>query len=324
MMNAIVVRATGDASVMQLAPIPVPVPAVGEVLIRTAVAGVNFIDVYFRTGQYPAPLPFIPGREGGGIIEAIGADVDGLKVGQRVVWQGVGGGYAEYVCVPAARVVPVPDAVSLTDATAIWLQGLTAHYLVRSVYALQPGDRCLVHAAAGGVGLLLCQMARDIGATVIGTTSSAEKAALARAAGATHVIDYTTEDVAAAVRALTDGRGVRVVYDSVGRTTFDASLLSLQPRGLLALFGQSSGAVPPFDPQLLNKRGSLFLTRPTLDAYVATREELLWRAQELFDGVAAGTLRVHVHETWPLHDAAAAHRALESRTTTGKLLLTVS
>jgi NADPH:quinone reductase len=240
------------------------------------------------------------------------------------VWQGGTGAYAEYAVVPAARAVRIPDGVSHTDAVAVWLQGLTAHYLTHSAYSLRSGDRCLVHAAAGGTGLLVCQLARAAGATVIGTTSSEAKAARAREAGAHEIIDYTREDVAERVRALTDGRGVDVVYDSVGRDTFDASLTSLRPRGMLVLFGQSSGAVPPVDLQRLSRHGSLFVTRPTLDHYVATRDELLQRANALFSAMLAGTLRVAVHSLLPLADAPAAHVALASRATSGKLLLTTA
>jgi NADPH2:quinone reductase len=301
----------------------VPAPAAGEALVRVAYAGVNFIDVYKRTGLYPVPLPATLGEEGAGTVAAVGAGVAGVRAGDRVAWAGALGAYAEYALVPAAKLVPLPAAVDDRRGAAVMLQGMTAHYLAASTYPLGAGDRCVVHAAAGGVGLLLVQIAKRRGAEVFATAGSDEKAALARAAGADHAIVYTRGDWAAEVRALTGGRGVQVVYDSVGAATFAAGLAVLAPRGLMALFGQSSGPVPPLDPQLLNRHGSLFLTRPTLAHHVATRDELLWRAGELFAWMAAGALDVRVGAEFALGDAAEAHRALEGRRTTGKVLLRV-
>jgi len=319
-MRAIRIAAHGAADVLRLEQVAAPVPGEGEALVRVAAAGVNFIDVYFRTGQYTATLPYTPGSEASGTVEAVGPGVTGVAPGDRVATIGARGAYAELTVVPAAALVPVPDGMDLQLAAAVMLQGMTAHFLTRSAYALAPGDTCVVHAAAGGVGLLLCQLARASGATVIGVASTEAKAAAARAAGAHHVLD-TRDDLAAEVRRLTGGRGAHVVYDSVGRDTFDASLDSLALRGMLVLFGQSSGAVGPFDPQVLNRKGSLFLTRPTLFHYVATREELLARAADVLGAVAAGRLAVRVHRVYPLADAAEAHADLESRRTSGKLLL---
>ncbi len=298
-----------------------PVPARGEALVRVAAAGVNFVDVYKREGRYPISLPATLGEEGAGTIEALGKDVSGLRAGDHVAWAGVGGAYAEYATVPADRLVPLPDHVNLTDGAALMLQGITAHYLATSTYPLRAGDWCLVHAAAGGVGLLLVQIAKMRGAHVIGTAGTDEKAALARAAGAEQVIVYTREDFVAETRRLTGGRGVDVIYDSVGRTTFLPGLDLIVPRGMMVLFGQSSGAVEPFDPQLLNRKGSLYLTRPTMADYAATPDELRRRAADLFGWMNAGTLTVRVGAEFPLADAAEAHRALEGRRTTGKVLL---
>lgn len=298
-----------------------PVPARGEVLVRIAAAGVNFVDVYKREGRYPISLPATLGEEGAGTIEALGNDVSGLRAGDRVAWAGVGGAYAEYATVPAGRLVPLPDHVTLTDGAALMLQGITAHYLATSTYPLRAGHWCLVHAAAGGVGLLLVQIAKMRGAHVIGTAGTDEKAALARAAGAEQVIVYTREDFVAETRRLTGGRGVDVIYDSVGRTTFLPGLDLIVPRGMMVLFGQSSGAVEPFDPQLLNRKGSLYLTRPTMANYAATPDELRRRAADLFGWMNAGTLTVRVGAEFPLADATEAHRALEGRRTTGKVLL---
>jgi NADPH2:quinone reductase len=286
-----------------------------------AAAGVNFVDVYQRQGHYPRALPYTPGSEASGVVDAVGPGVIGPKAGDRVASVDVRGSYAEFAIVPAERLVVVPDGVDLRVAGAVLLQGMTAHYLTHSTHVLEPGETCLVHAAAGGVGLLLCQMARRRGARVLGTTSSPVKAALAREAGADEVIDYTHADVAAEVRRLTQGRGVRVVYDSVGGATFEGSLDSLCMRGMLVLFGQSSGPVSPFDPQVLNRKGSLFLTRPTLAHYIASTDELRVRASEVLGWVRDGSLRVRIERTFPLADAAEAHRALESRLTSGKLLL---
>jgi NADPH2:quinone reductase len=320
-MQAVRLHASGGADALRMEPVPVPAPASGEALVQVAYAGVNFIDVYKRTGLYPVPLPATLGEEGAGTVVAVGPGVSAVRAGDRVAWAGVLGAYAEYAVVPAAQLVPLPRAVGAAEGAAVMLQGMTAHYLATSTHALGAGDRCVVHAAAGGVGLLLVQIARRRGATVIATAGSDEKAALARTAGADHAIVYTREDWAAEVRRLTDGRGVQVVYDSVGRDTFAAGLDVLAPRGMMVLFGQSSGPVPPLDPQLLNRKGSLFLTRPALGHYVATRDELLWRAGELFAWMERGELRVRVGAEFALAAVAEAHQALEGRRTTGKVLL---
>jgi NADPH2:quinone reductase len=282
---------------------------------------VNFIDVYFRTGLYPRPLPFVAGLEGAGVVEALGPDAGSLAVGDRVAWASVSGSYATHVNAPAKLLVPVPDGVPDETAAAAMLQGMTAHYLVHGVRSTRPGDTALVHAAAGGTGLLLVQMLRAAGARVIGTCSTAEKEALAREAGADDVIRYDRTDFVEAVRALTSERGVDVVYDSVGKSTFEGSLRSLRPRGLLVLFGQASGPVPPFELRRLSELGSLFITRPTLAHYVAERAELEARAGAVFDAIAAGRLRVRIGARFPLAQAADAQQALEGRATTGKVLL---
>lgn len=323
-MRAIRLHEHGGAEAMRVETVPVPQPGAGEALVRLAAAGVNFIDVYKRTGLYRIPLPATPGEEGAGTVVAVGEGVQDVRVGDRVAWAGVMGAYAEYAVIPAARLVPLPAGVSEAQGAAVMLQGMTAHYLAASTYPLSEGDRCLVHAAAGGVGLLLVQIAKRRGAHVIATVGSDGKAELARAAGADDVIVYTRDDFVAETRRLTDGRGVHVVYDSVGRTTFLPGLDLLVPRGMMVLFGQSSGPVDPVDPQLLAQKGSLFLTRPTMGHYVATRDELLWRAGELFAWIAAGELAVRVGAEFPLADAAEAHRALEGRRTTGKVLLRVT
>lgn len=323
-MRAVRVHAPGGADALQLDTVPVPRPGPGEALVHVAYAGVNFIDVYKRTGLYPVPMPATVGEEGAGTVTAVGEGVDAVAVGTRVAWAGVGGAYAEYAVVPAARLVPLPAGVTAAQGAAVMLQGMTAHYLATATYALGPESRCVVHAAAGGVGLLLVQIARRRGATVFATAGSDEKAALVRAAGADHVIVYGRDDWAAEVRRLTGGAGVHVVYDSVGAATFKAGLGVLAPRGLMALFGQSSGPVPPLDPQVLNRGGSLYLTRPTLTHYVATRDELLARAGDLFAWIAAGELSVRVGAEFALADAGAAHAALEGRRTTGKVLLRVA
>ena len=320
-MLAVRVREPGGPEALRPERVPVPEPGPGEALVRIKATGLNFIEVYQRTGLYPVPLPATLGGEGAGEVVAVGPGVEEVRAGDRVAWAGGLGAYAEYAAVPAARLVPLPAEVSTRLGAAVMLQGLTAHYLATSTCPLRAGDRCLVHAAAGGVGLLLVQIAKRRGAHVIGTAGSEEKAELARAAGADEVIVYTREDFAAGVRRLTGGSGVQVVYDSVGRTTFLAGLDVLAPRGTMVLFGQSSGPVAPFDPQLLNQKGSLFLTRPTLGHYVATREELLRRAGDLFAWIAAGELSVRVGAEFALADAAEAHRALEARRTTGKVLL---
>ena len=311
----------GDRDVMRLEELPTPAPGPGAVLVRIEAVGVNFVDVYERAGLYPRPLPFTPGSEAAGVVEQLGPGVQEVAVGDRVAYCSVPGAYATHAVVPAERLVPLPDGITTRQAAAAMLQGLTAHYLATSTYALSSADTCLIHAAAGGVGQLFCQIARRRGARVIGTVSTARKEELARAAGAHEVIRYTEQDFAAETRRLTDGRGVQVVYDSVGRTTFDASLTCLMPRGMLVLFGQSSGPVPPVDPQRLNRGGSLYLTRPTLAHYTATRDELLSRAGELLGWIDAGELRLRVDAELPLADAAEAHRRLEERETMGKILL---
>lgn len=320
-MRAVRVHAPGGADALRVEDVPVPRPGPGEALVRVEAAGVNFIDVYKRTGLYPVPLPATLGEEGAGTVVGVGDGVDVVRAGDRVAWASVLGSYAEYAVVPAAKLVPLPDAVTARQGAALMLQGMTAHYLATSTYPLRAGDRCLVHAAAGGVGLLLVQIARMRGAHVIGTAGSDEKAELARAAGADEVIVYARDDFAAEVRRRTDGAGVQVVYDSVGESTFLRGLDVLAPRGMMVLFGQSSGPVAPVDPQLLNRKGSLFLTRPTLGHYVATRDELLQRARELFGWVGGGALALRIGAEYPLAEAAAAHRALEGRRTTGKVLL---
>jgi len=318
-MRAIVVSTPGDASALEYTEVPDPVPGPGEVLIDVAASGVNFIDVYHRIGRYQLPLPFVPGSEGAGTVAAVGPDVTGVRVGDKVGWVNVVGSYAERQVVPADRVVPIPDEVSPETAAAVLLQGLTAHYLTHSTYRVQPGDDVLVHAAAGGMGLLLTQIAKLCGARVIGTVSTAEKEKLAREAGADHVLRY--EGFADAVKEITGGSGVHVVYDGVGAATFEGSLVSLRPRGMLALFGAASGPVPPFDLQRLNPLGSLFVTRPTLHHYIHTREELLSRAQDVLGWLASGDLKVHISRRYPLAEARQAHEDLEGRRTTGKLLL---
>ena len=320
-MKAIRVHEKGGREVLRLENVDVPAPGPGELLIDVEAIGINFIDVYNREGWYSVTHPLTLGSEAAGTVRTIGGGVSGFKVGDRVVSQSVRGSYAESAVVPAATAVVLPDGFSSKVAAAMWLQGLTAHYLSTSLFPLARGHRALVHAAAGGVGLLLCQMAKRRGAFVIGTASTPEKRALATDAGADEVIDYTTQDFVVETRRITDGAGVHVVYDSVGLTTFDKSLDCLMPRGMMALFGQSSGRVAPFDPQILNRKGSLFLTRPTLGHYVATRDELEQRAKDLFDWVNRGLLHVHVGAEFPLSRAADAHAALEGRRTTGKVLL---
>jgi NADPH:quinone reductase len=320
-MRAIRVETHGGPEVLKPVEIDTPRPGRGEALVRVEACGVNFIDVYHRTGLYPLATPFTPGLEGAGTVEAVGPEVAEVRPGERVAWAGLPGSYAERLLAPAARLVPVPQGIDTKQAAALMLQGMTAHYLAVSTYSLRQGDTCLVHAAAGGVGLLLCQIAKQRGARVIGTVSSERKAALAKEAGADAIIFYTRQDTAVEARRLTDGRGVQVVYDSVGQATFEKSLDALAPRGMLVSFGQSSGPVPPFDAQILSRKGSLYLTRPTLFTYVATREELLQRAGEVLGWVAGGSLRLRIDRELPLADAAAAHRALEGRQTSGKVLL---
>lgn len=322
-MRAVRIHETGGAEAMRMETVPVPRPGPGEALVRVETAGVNYIDVYKRTGLYKIPLPGTLGEEGAGTVAAVGEGVADVRPGDRVAWAGVLGAYAEYAIVPAARLVPLPEGVSAALGAAVMLQGMTAHYLAASTYPLRDGDRCLIHAAAGGVGLLLVQIAKRRGARVIATVGSDEKAELARGAGADDVIVYTRDDFVAEAKRLTGGQGLQVVYDSVGRTTFLRGLDLLAPRGMMVLFGQSSGPVEPIDPQRLAQKGSLVLTRPVMGHYVLTREELLWRAGELFAWIAAGELSVRVGAEFPLADAAEAHSALEGRRTTGKVLLRV-
>ena len=321
-MKAVRVHATGGPEVLQLEEIPTPSPGPGEVLIRVEAAGVNFIDLYQRAGAYKVATPFVPGQEAAGRIAALGAGMTGFTVGDRVgCYYGGLSGYAECAIAPADKVVPLPAGVTTAQGAAVLLQGMTAHYLACTTYRLHPGDTCLVHAAAGGVGLLLCQIAKQRGARVIGTVSTAAKEVLAREAGADEVIRYTETDFAIEVKRLTGGKGVQVVYDSVGKTTFTAGLGCIAPRGMMVLFGQSSGTVEPLDPQVLNHRGSLFLTRPTLGHYVATRAELEQRSGDLFRWMQEGTLHVRIDRELPLARAGEAHAALASRATTGKVLL---
>jgi NADPH2:quinone reductase len=321
MTRAIVVHEVGGPEQLRWEASDPGEPGAGQVRIALRAAGLNFIDVYFRTGQYPRPLPFVAGLEGAGVVEALGPGVSDFATGDRVAWSSVPGSYAESLLAATSALVKLPEGVAEETAAAAMLQGMTAHYLVTDTRRAQSGDFALVHAAAGGVGLLLIQLLAGAGAHVIGTCSSAEKEALARAAGAEHVIRYDQQDFAKVVREITAGRGCDVVYDSVGRATFEGSLASLRPRGLLALFGQSSGAVPPFDLQQLNQRGSLFVTRPSLAHYTASRSELELRAGAVLGAIAAGELDVRIGARFPLERAADAHRALEGRETTGKVLL---
>ena len=307
---------------MEVVEMPVPQSKANEAVVKLAASGVNFVDVYFREGRYKAAvLPFVLGQEGAGVVTEVGAEAKSVKVGDRVAWTGVQGAYAEYAAVPADRLVPIPQAVSDQQAAAAMLQGMTAHYVSHDTYQLKQGETALVHAAAGGVGLLLVQMAHNIGARVIATVSTEEKAKLARAAGAHEVILYTHADFEAETKRLTDGKGVNVVYDSVGKTTFEKGLNVLRPRGMMVLFGGSSGAVAPFDPVLLSQKGSLYLTRPTLVNYIAAREELVARSGAVFGMIATGKLKLRIEHTYPLAEVQRAHRDLEGRKTTGKLLL---
>lgn len=320
-MKAIQVRQPGGPESMELVEVPTPAPGAGQVLVRIAASGVNFIDIYFRSGLYKADLPITPGSEAAGTIESIGPDVAGFAPGDRVAYAMVRGSYADHAVVPAAQLVKVPDQVDFNSAAAAMLQGMTAHYLTHSTYPLESRDVCLVHAAAGGAGRLIAQMAKARGARVIGTVSTEEKAAAARESGVDDAVLYTKVDFETEVKRITGGRGVDVVYDSVGRTTFDKSLACLRPRGMLVLFGQSSGPVPPLDPQVLNTRGSVYLTRPSLAHYLLTRDELSWRAGDVLSAVASGELRLRIDRVYPLSDARSAHRDLESRRTVGKLLI---
>ncbi|MBZ5621170.1 MAG: quinone oxidoreductase [Acidobacteriia bacterium] len=322
-MKSIQVKETGGPEKMELVDVPTPSPGPKQALVRIAASGVNFIDVYFRIGLYKADLPLTLGSEAAGTVEAVGSEVTEVAAGDRVAYAMARGSYAEYAIVPAAQLVRIPDHVDFHTAAAAMLQGMTAHYLTHSTWPLKKGDTCLVHAAAGGAGGLIVQMAKMLGARVFGTVSTEEKARIAREHGVDEAILYTERDFETEVKRLTGGRGVDVVYDSVGKTTFEKSLSSLRPRGMLALFGQSSGPVPPFDAAILNTKGSLFLTRPSLAHHALTREELLWRAGDVLNWVASGQLKLRIDRTYPLAEAAAAHRDLEGRKTAGKLLLTV-
>jgi NADPH2:quinone reductase len=319
-MQVVRIHEQGGPEVMRVEEVPTPDPGPGQVRVRVAAAGVNFIDIYHRSGQYKVGLPFVLGREGAGAVEAVGSGVSDLREGQTVAWAGVQGSHATHLIAPAAEVVPVPDGVAARDAAAVMLQGMTAHYLTHSTYPLQAGTSCVIHAAAGGVGQLFCQMARMRGASpIIGTTSTPEKAEQARAAGATDVILYTQQDFVAEVRRIAGS--VDVVFDSVGKDTFDKSLDCLKPRGTLVLFGASSGAVPPFDINVLQNKGSLYVTRPTLVHYTRDREELLWRAGDVFSWIRDGKLRLKIDGEYPLSEAGKAQIDLASRRTSGKLLL---
>lgn len=321
-MKAIQVQQAGGPEVMQLVDLPNPTPKANEVVIKVSAIGVNFIDVYNREGRYKVPLPFVLGQEAAGTVQALGKDVTTFKAGDRVAYTSVLGAYAEFAAVQADRLVKVPQGVSDQQAAAAMLQGMTAHYLCHDTFQLKKGQTALIHAAAGGVGLLLVQMAHNIGARVIGTVSTDEKAKLARDAGADDVILYTQSDFEAETKRLTGGKGVDVVYDSVGKTTFDKSLNILRPRGMLALFGGSSGAVPPFDPLVLTQKGSLFLTRPSLGHYIINSEELQSRSSAVFKMIESGKLQLRMAHTYGLSDAQQAHRDLEGRKTTGKIILT--
>jgi NADPH:quinone reductase len=320
-MKAIQVRNVGGPEALEYVELPVPEPKANEALVEIKAIGVNFIDVYFREGRYPAQVPFTVGQEAAGVVKAVGSAVTNVKPGDRVAYTGLQGSYAEYAVVDASRLVSIPGALDFETAAAAMLQGMTAHYLLYDTYPLRAGETALIHAAAGGVGLLLVQLAKNIGARVIGTAGSDEKAALAREAGADDVILYSTHDFEAETKRLTDGRGVHVVYDGVGKSTFDKDLEVLRPRGYLVLFGGASGAVPPFDPILLSRKGSLFLTRPTLAHYIATREELVHRADAVLSMIVDGKLKLRVAHKYRLADAQQAHRDLEGRKTTGKVLL---
>jgi NADPH:quinone reductase len=320
-MKAILIQQTGGPEVLHVADLPIPQPKPNEAVVKVAASGVNFIDTYQREGRYKVPLPFVLGQEGAGVVASVGAEVKSLKAGERVAWASVLGSYAEYAAVPAERLVPVPDGVSDQQAASAMLQGMTAQYLIYSTFPLKRGQTALVHAAAGGVGQLLVQMAHDIGARVIATVSTDEKAAVARQAGADEVILYTKVDFEGETKRLTDGHGVDVVYDGVGKTTFEKGLNVLRPRGMMVLFGGSSGAVPPFDLMQLSQKGSLYVTRPTLFQYIATTEELRARSSAVFTMIVEGRLKLRIEHVYPLGEAATAHRELESRKTTGKLLL---
>jgi NADPH2:quinone reductase len=320
-MKAIQVKQTGGPEVLQLVDLPIPQPKPNEAVVKIAASGVNFIDTYQREGRYNVPLPFVLGQEGAGVVTAVGPEVKSVKPGERVAWTSILGSYAEYAAIPGERLVHIPQGVSDQEAAAVMLQGMTAQYLSHDTFPLKRGQTALVHAAAGGVGQLLTQMAHNIGARVIATVSTEEKAKLARQAGADEVILYTQVDFETETKRLTGGKGVDVVYDSVGKTTFEKGLNVLRPRGMMVLFGGSSGAVPPFDPMQLASKGSLYVTRPTLVHYIATTEELRARSSAVFNMITEGKLKLRIAHTYPLAEAQQAHRDLEGRKTTGKLLL---
>jgi NADPH:quinone reductase len=320
-MKAIRVHETGGPEKLLYEDIPIPSPGPNQALVKVHSIGLNFIDVYFRTGLYKSSLPFTPGMEAAGTVEAVGEGVTMVKPGDRVAYAGQLGAYAEYSLVNPMQLVPLPDSLEFPSAAAIMLQGITAHYLTHSAFPLRKGETLLLHAAAGGVGLLLTQMAKKIGAQVIGTVSTEEKAALAKKAGADYIIFYTRDDFEQEVKKITAGAGVDVVYDSVGRTTFEKGLNCLKRRGMMVLFGQSSGPVPPLEPSILNVKGSIYLTRPGLAHYTATREELLWRTGDIFKWISDCSLKIRVDRSFPLKEAALAHQALEARQTAGKVLI---
>ena len=320
-MKAIQVSQIGGPEVLTLVELPVPEPKPNEAVVQIKAAGVNFIDVYFREGRYPAPRPFVVGQEGAGIVIAIGPDVTTVKLRERVAYAGHLGSYAEYAAVPADRLIKIPDEFDFNQAAAAMLQGMTAHYLTHSTYPIKRGETALIHAAAGGVGLLLVQMCKLLGARVIGTVGSEEKARVARDAGADHLIIYTKQDFETETRRITEGKGVDVVYDGVGKDTFEKDLNVMRPRGYVVLFGGASGAVPPFDLLMLTLKGSLFVTRPSLQHYIATRDELEQRSGDVLQMIVRGELKLRIHKTYPLAEAQQAHRDLEGRKTTGKLLL---
>jgi NADPH:quinone reductase len=320
-MKAIQIKQPGGLEAMELLDLPVPQPKANEAIVRLSASGVNFIDVYNREGRYKVPLPFVLGQEGAGVVSAVGAEVKSTKPGDRVAWTSILGSYAEYAAIPADRLVPVPSGVTDQQAAGAMLQGMTAHYLSHDTFPLKSGETALIHAGAGGVGLLLVQMVHNIGVRVIATVSTDEKAKLAREAGADDIILYTQSDFEAETKRLTGGKGVDVVYDSVGKTTFEKGLNILRPRGMMVLYGGSSGAAPVLDPIVLTQKGSLFLTRPSLGNYIATREELVARAEAVFGMMAVGKLKLRIEHKYPLAEAQQAHRELEARKTTGKLLL---
>jgi NADPH:quinone reductase len=320
-MKAIQIQKTGGPEALTLVDLPVPKPKANEAVVKIAAIGVNFIDVYFREGRYPSALPFVDGQEAAGTVTEVGSEVKTVKPGDRVAYTGVIGAYAEYAAVPADRLVHVPDKITDQQAAAAMLQGMTAHYLLNSTYPLKKGETALIHAAAGGVGLLLVQMAKSIGARAIGTVGTEDKAKLAREAGAEEVIVYTQQDFEVETKRLTENKGVHVVYDGVGKSTFEKGLNVLRPRGYMVLFGGASGAVPPFDPIALSQKGSLFLTRPSLIHYIATRNELEQRSSDIFNMIIAGKLKLRIGHVYKLEEVQQAHRDLEGRKTTGKILL---